>query len=468
MIDFWQRNQSRLSTLLATLGAVVVLLALVHWGGSATVGPLLYLGVGILIAVIIIFGAAVWWLYLSPMPANRVIKPAARSTSTRQTISVLMLISGLLFSIGALWDEVWHRTYGVGAAVDDFFWRPHILIYISIGLVALFAFVGLWPIMQGRGDMRQRFRAEPILGLLALACGFQVVVTPLDPLWHELYGIDLTAWSLPHLMLAIGLVSVMMVAVAVQLSCVPAASWRFLRGLRLQEVLVIGLLALVILMLTQFGTTEWENLQSIGIGQTSDAFWQRPEWLYPVVVITIAAFVGMVALHTTRVVGAATLVGLTCLLARIVLLVGLNAMPPPASLSFKTHLILLPPLIALDLWYAFRLRQPSTSATLLGAAVAIVLATLTVGAFITTQIMIYPRFNAETLPLMLVFGLIMGIAISYAGAHLGIWLRTHAQYTADTETAVQGGRVFAIGLGTLVAVLAFVTIFITTATPPIV
>lgn len=466
MQTFWQRHQTRLTTAASTVGVVVVLLALVHWGGSATSGPLLYLGVGILIAVLIAFGAAIWWLYMSPMPPNRAVKPAARSTSTRQTISVLMLISGLLFSIGALWDEVWHRTYGVGAAIDDFFWRPHILIYISIGLVALFAFVGLWPIMQGRGDMRQRFRAEPILGLLALACGFQVVVTPLDPLWHEIYGIDLTAWSLPHLMLAVGLGSVMLVAVAVQLSCIPAAAWRSIRKLRPQEILVIVLLALIVLMLTQFGTTEWENLQSIGIGQTSDAFWQRPEWLYPVVVITLAAFVGMVALHTTRAVGSATLVGLVCLLIRLILLNALNASAPPASLSFKTHLILLPPLIALDLCYAFRLRQPDSRLSIIGGSLAVVAATLTVSTVIITRIMIYPRMNADTLPSMLFFGVIMGLAAGYAGSRLGRWLRSHGVYVQDAA-ATQSRRIFAIGLGTLIAVLLFVFTFIGTASPPV-
>lgn len=467
MQAFWQRHHTRFTTLLTLIGAIIILLALVQWGGSAKTGPLLALGVAVLVAILLGFGGALWWLYISPMPPNRHVKPANRSVAVRQLISVLMLISGLLFSIGALWDEVWHRTYGVGAAVDDFFWRPHILIYISIGLVALFAFIGLWPIMQGRGDMRQRFRAEPALGLLALACGFQVVVTPLDPLWHELYGIDLTAWSLPHLMLAISLVSIMLVAVSVQLSCVPPAAWRTVRRLRLPEGFVIALLALIILMLTQFGTTEWENLQSIGIGQTSDAFWQRPEWLYPVVVITIAAFVGTIALHTTRALGAATLVGLTCLLMRLLLLAALNASAPPASLSYQTHLVLLVPLAALDLWYAFRWRTPATTLTIVGGGLAAALATLTVGAFLISRIMIFPRINADTLPAMLVFGLIMGVVTAYAAARLGTWLRMHGAYSTSAVTTPYS-RVFAVGLAALVILLAFVTYFISTATPPVV
>src|SRR5438046_2807489 len=119
---------NRLTTLIGALGAIVVLLALVHWGGSAATGPLLILGIGVLIAILVIFGVLLWWLYISPMPVDQVVKTATRSATTRQTIAILMMISGLLFSIGALWDEVWHRTYGVGAAINDFFWRPHILI----------------------------------------------------------------------------------------------------------------------------------------------------------------------------------------------------------------------------------------------------------------------------------------------------------------------------------------------------
>ena len=51
---------SRLTTLVGALGAIVVLLALVHWGGSATTGPLLILGVGVLIAIVVIFGVLLW------------------------------------------------------------------------------------------------------------------------------------------------------------------------------------------------------------------------------------------------------------------------------------------------------------------------------------------------------------------------------------------------------------------------
>jgi hypothetical protein len=272
---------------------------------------------------------------------------------------------------------------------------------------------------------------------------------------------------LPHLTLAIALVSVMLVAVAVQLSCIRPAPWRTIRHLTPQDGFIVVLLALIILMLTQFGTTEWENLQSIGIGQTSGAFWQRPEWLYPVVVISLAAFVGMIALHTTRAAGAATLVGLTCLAIRLILLSTLHASEPPASLTFKTHLILLPALIALDLWYAFRLKQAESRATILGGSLAIVTATLTVGLLIIQQIMIYPRINGDTLPGMIFFGLIMGLAVGYAGSQIGKWLRSHGAYVEPVDSTVTNyARVMGIGLGTLAAVLLFVTIFISTASPP--
>ncbi|MEP6985494.1 MAG: hypothetical protein ABI970_07845, partial [Chloroflexota bacterium] len=244
-------------------------------------------------------------------------------------------------------------------------------------------------------------------------------------------------------------------------------AWRTIRNLRPQDGLIIVPLALIILMLTQFGTTEWENLTSIGIGQTSGAFWQRPEWLYPVVVISLAAFVGMIAIYTTRLAGSATLVGLTCLLIRLILLNTLRANQPPANLTFETHINLLPPLIALDLWYAFRLKQAASRSTIIGGSLAIVIATLTIGAFIVTKMMIYPRFNSDTLPAMIVFGLIMGLAVGFAGSQMGIWLRSHGAYVEPADaTATNYVRVMSIGLGTLVAVLLFVTLFISTATPP--
>jgi len=39
-------------------------------------------------------------------------------------------------------------------------------------------------------------------------------------MWHQIFGLDITAWSLPHLLLGLGLLAVMLVGACIQFSLV--------------------------------------------------------------------------------------------------------------------------------------------------------------------------------------------------------------------------------------------------------
>jgi hypothetical protein len=461
-----QLRNGRTRNLLVIAGFVGVLLMMVHWGGYAKGGPLLIAGIAALTALLLGFGFSVWYFYKSALPDARPVKVRTRTAAARQVLATLVCIAGLLFMIGGSWDEVWHRKYGLPLG-EDFWWRPHILIYISIGLISLFALGAMLPILRGKGDMRRRFRAEPLLGLLALAAGYQVISTPLDPVWHQLYGVDLTAWSLPHLMLAIGFTGLMLTAIAIQLSLIPAGAWRTIRSIRQQEIFVLLMFAILGGILTQFGTAEWEDIHVLRIGSTP-TFWMRPEWLYPVILISVSAFVGMMALYSLRLVGAATATGLLMLAARLVLLNALDAMGKGVGMTTNAYLLLLPPLLALDIGYAFRHKQAENSRTVFGGGLVIALAVLVISLPLLTRMMIYPRVNGNTLPGMVVFGVVMGLACAWVGSQLGAALRAHgtAPQTSTAEEAADR-RVWWVGAGALTAMLLFVAFWIGTATPPI-
>jgi hypothetical protein len=237
-------NSSNRTPLIVAVSVSIVLILLSYWGGfpqDVSVGTLA-LGIGVLLAALLAFGFLIYWFYVAPVPEKELkgITVAARSPLLRQIIGTATTIMSLLIIIGFFWDELWHRLYGVSEVVSDFWWRPHILIYTSMGINALFALGGMAVIMlRGRGTMRQRFRSEPLLGLLALVAGFQIVTAPLDPMWHEVYGLDITAWSLPHLTLLIGLLSVMVTGSSIQFSLAARRAWQGLRGLVLPEVMVL-------------------------------------------------------------------------------------------------------------------------------------------------------------------------------------------------------------------------------------
>jgi hypothetical protein len=336
------------------------------------------------------------------------------------------------------------------------------LLYGSLLLIALFAFGGLLIMLRGGGDIRRRFRDEPLIGLLGLTSCYLVASIPSDQLWHAIYGTDITAWSLPHLLLIGGFVLVMLAAVALQLSPAPLAPWRGLRGIREHEVPALLLIVCVTVQLLQFGTTEWEGITTpSGVGP----FWERPEWLYPVVAVSIALFCGTFTLHALRLVGAASLVALLALGFRAGTLALLQADANQIGLGYAAQLIVLPPMLALDLWYAVRLRRSEAPETLVGGNLLAGVVFLAFGLPLISRMMVYPRINGATLPGMIVGVLLAALAAGWIGARLGAWLG--ALDRPATSSAPVSPLANWIAIGALVAVAVFATIYMLTASPPI-
>jgi hypothetical protein len=231
---------------------------LAYWGGSVRSGPLFVLGLVVLSAMIVAAGAVLWWLFASPLPAGETA-PTGANAALRQLVVLSAVIGGLILIFGAFWDVLWHRRYGLGAALNDFFWRPHELIYGGMALIGGFALVALILALRGRGGLRERFRAEPLVGLLGVVAAYLGLSGPSDLIWHRLYGLDLTAWSLPHLMLAGLLGLVMLLAVAITLSLAPTGPWRGLGRPSAYESLCILLIAVGSVGVTMVLASDYEG-----------------------------------------------------------------------------------------------------------------------------------------------------------------------------------------------------------------
>lgn len=89
----------------------------------------------------------------------------------------------ILLVIGGYWDGWWHFNIGR----DTFWTRPHLLMYAHV-------IVSLGLALAGLRDWRFR-PAAVITGLGSL---ISLAAAPLDNLWHALFGLDFTIWSLPH------------------------------------------------------------------------------------------------------------------------------------------------------------------------------------------------------------------------------------------------------------------------------
>jgi hypothetical protein len=410
------------AALIGAVYAAVVLAALSVWGGSAHPSPLLGLGIALMSGSLAAFALVTWWLFLSPLPTTPTRQRTTVSSSLVQRVAILAAVGGLGTQVATLWDDAWHRRFG--GFGDDFLWPPHLLIYLSLGFIAVCGMGSLaLTLRRGDGDVRLRFRSSAAVGLTGLVAGFMVVLLPSDAVWHAIYGLDITAWSPPHLVAAVNFSLVLLAAATAQLSLVPPGDSRSLRGITPRELVAVAALGLATLELVQIGLTEWDGqdvlAHTAGPGFAA-AFAARPVWLYPVVVVTIATFVGQLALHAVRRAGVATFVGLGVLAFRVACLALLDAWNPAIGMGYISHLLLLPPMLTLDLCY---LRHLSESESLRDLLVGTALAA-GVGLVAAAVWMPAPRLTPEVLPGLLVVGGVVSLAAGYCGAHLGSWLAT--------------------------------------------
>jgi hypothetical protein len=470
-VPFTHPSASGQSSIWSTLGPVfgfgstLFILGLIsYWGGVAMSGPLFVAGIIVLSAMVAGAGFAAWWLFLSPLPGGRVIAPA-RSTELRQYVALTAVVGGIIMVTGGVWDEQWHRTYGLGRVLNDFFWRPHLMIYGSMGISSLFAGGAMLLVLRGKGGIRERFRSEPLIGLLGVASAYLALSGPSDLIWHRLYGRELSGWSLPHLLLIGGFAFVMLLAMSILLSLMPRREWRRLGQLHIYEVLSILLMALAMSIMMIIMVSSWEGLTSIDQRTERRIFWTWPEWLYPVVVVTNGVVSSMIAIHALRRAGVATLLALSILAVRLILFAGLGIWTSTERMGFDAQLLLLPPAIALDVWYALRLRQPDSAATLVGGGLVAGVVFLAVALPAIPLLMVYPRVNETTVPGMIFFTMIMAVWSAWVGARTGAWFGGLDRQIS--EVAPLRGRPAWIGAATLVGLLTFTVLFIATATPPV-
>jgi hypothetical protein len=119
-----------------------------------------------------------------------------------------LLVAKLVGAWSIGWDIRWHLTIGR----DSFWIAPHVMTYASVIAGALIPLrvlvVETW---------RRRWGADrPLAATTVRLCGTRgfhlawwgmiitILAAPIDDLWHRLFGLDITIWSPPHLLLFAG------------------------------------------------------------------------------------------------------------------------------------------------------------------------------------------------------------------------------------------------------------------------
>jgi hypothetical protein len=114
--------------------------------------------------------------------------------------TVGLVIAGMGFSS----DVAYHVAYGRDTVL---FTPPHTAIFIGLTLIAAGAAAGVAVATLQRVEtvlrpngLRVPWSMLP-LGVLGIAA---VLGFPIDELWHQAYGVDVTMWSPPHLIMILG------------------------------------------------------------------------------------------------------------------------------------------------------------------------------------------------------------------------------------------------------------------------
>jgi hypothetical protein len=121
---------------------------------------------------------------------------------------VIAVTSG---GVGSLWDISWHKSIGR----DSFWTPPHVLVYLcgiiaglTCGYVILSATFGRNSELRAASVKMWGFRGP--LGAFVCAWGgiAMIASAPFDDWWHNAYGLDVKVLSPPHVVLALGLITI--------------------------------------------------------------------------------------------------------------------------------------------------------------------------------------------------------------------------------------------------------------------
>lgn len=323
--------------------------------------------------------------------------------------------------IGFLWDVAWHMDFGR----DEFLFTPaHMMILVGLMSIAASAILSTTFATLSRADTG--FRMGPLTvpyGAFALGLlGFGALMGfPLDELWHQNYGIDVTMWGPTHLVMISGA------------SFAPLGLWLLLAeaGPNRGRPALVKSLKYVLAGAVLIGLSTFQAEFDFGVPQFQQ--------LYHPVLIAVATGVGLVAARMALGVGGAlhAAVGFLVCRAALALLLGsaLNETVPRFPLYLAAAIA-----VEVVAWFGRDLR-PLRIALMAGAAIAVV----GIGAeWGWTQMWGRHPWGSSLLP-----GVWIVVPIAVAAAVLGAAigrLLTHQEQAIGRGALIAAGAIIVVGL----------------------
>ena len=508
------------TVIVATIAIFILLTILAGLPPSENMGGFM-VGILTLIAVTVGIGGLGWYLLVKPMPIGvKVPAPLALSASTRSIIALFLTLGALSIGVAGVWDEIWHSTYGIPFG-EDFFWRPHLMLYFSFLTMIGLGGWSFWTVMtRVKGSIQQKFRANPLLGASFLGGLFTFYAVGADPIWHKLYGSDLSPWSLPHLLILILILVMALLATSFHKTLMPQTTWRIgfkqfaWRDVLIMLVLVGALIDFLLIFtiqwyagataapagvaaaaagaspeelltletsiadsvrtqaaadgLTEAQTTAKVRVETGGMRQLGQLK-SYPDWLLAVFLTFIATMFGTIALHSTRFIGSATLVGILAFAIRFGLDQGFNGVrngTPPL-------LIIIPLMLTLDLVYAYYLSRKQQQPAFWVSAIPVAVVLTVLSAPMIPALFPFMSSDISLLPMRFIASFVTGAGSIWLAQMLGS-LSAHgptSDSVVDTAAAESSTLISATGARATRWIYAsfatFLVLFIVTATPPV-
>jgi len=143
-----------------------------------------------------------------PLPALPAPQPEERPRAARRLLWTSFWLIIVAVVVGQAWDGYWHITN----TFDGFWSPPHVFVYAMSTFAGLFVaalcFVPRLRHSFGPGLVVPGLPFALPGALFLLAAGFValgVASMVVDNLWHTVYGLNETLWSLPHAMIGAAL-----------------------------------------------------------------------------------------------------------------------------------------------------------------------------------------------------------------------------------------------------------------------
>jgi hypothetical protein len=214
-------------------------------------------------------------------PYDRAVAHAGVATDSWHAHAVVFAAACVM--TGVYWDISWHMTIG-----RDTFWTPAHLLIQTGGLVAGLSsgFVALRNTFRGTPAQRAAsvtfwgFRAPLGAWVSIWGCLAMLTSAPFDDWWHDAYGLDVKIISPPHMVLALGIVSIAIGALLLTLAKQNQTEGRE----RDRFTLLFALSAGFWLMNIAIMLTEYSDKQVMHTG----LFYRMTATFYPFVLLTVA------------------------------------------------------------------------------------------------------------------------------------------------------------------------------------